>query len=337
MNVSLIAIDLAKNVFQVCGVNREGTQVFNRPVRRAKLAEVIAQYPGTVIAMEACSGSNYWGRRFEKDGHEVRLIPPIQVKPFVKGNKNDRNDAFAISEAARRPHLRTVSPRSVEQTDLILAHRIRDRRVKERTTLINQARGLLVEYGIVVAPGPATLKVALPLLLEDANNELTPIARQHLHGVLEEWRDLERRIAELDHRIKVSARSQPMTRRLLDIQGVGNMIATAAVAKLGRGTQFSSGRQFSANLGLVPREHSSGGKQQLGGITRRGDNYLRRLLIQGAWSVIRYADKRQDRLSRWAREVLARRGKHKAAIAVANKLARIIWAMVRYERDYQAM
>ena len=337
MKVSLIAIDLAKNVFQVCGVNREGKQVFNRSVRRAKLAEVIAQYPGTLIAMEACSGSNYWGRRFQKAGHQVLLIPPAHVKPFVKGNKNDRNDAFAISEAARRPNVHAVVPRSLEQTDLMLAHRIRDRRVRARTTLINQARGLLLEYGIVVAPGPAALRVALPFLLEDAGNELTPIAREHLHGILEEWRDLERRIEELDHMIRVSARSLPATRRLLDIHGVGDLIATAAVAKLGQGSQYRSGRQFSASLGLVPHEHSSGGKQRLGGISRRGDTYLRRLLIQGAWSVVRYADTRQDRLSRWARDLVERRGKHKAAIAVANKLARIIWAMVRYERTYQAI
>jgi transposase len=337
MNVNLIAIDLAKNVFQVCGVNREGKQVFNRAVRRAKLPELIAQHSGTVIAMEACGGSNYWGRRFEQDGHEVRLIPPIQVKPFVKGNKNDRNDAFAISEAARRPNVSIVPPRSVEQTDLILAHRIRDRRVKSRTALINQARGLLGEYGIVVAPGPAALRAALPLLLEDAGNALTPMARQYLHSVLEEWRALEQHIDDIDQAIKVTARSLPAVRRLLDIQGVGCMIATAMVAKLGRGLQFHSGRQFSASLGLVPCEHSSGGKQRLGGISRRGDHYLRRLLIQGAWSVIRYADTREDRLSRWARELVQRRGKHKAVIAVANKLARIIWAMVRYERDYQAM
>ena len=335
MKVSLIAIDLAKNVFQVCGVNREGTQVFNRAVRRARLAEVITQYPDATIAMEACSGSNYWGRYFQQRGHKVLLIPPVQVKPFVKGNKNDRNDAFAISEAARRPHLCPVAPRSIEQTDLILAHRIRDRRVRSRTTLINQTRGLLVEYGIVVATGPTALREALPRLLEDGSNELTPIARQHLQALLEEWRELDDRIDELDKVIKRAARALPVTKRLMGVHGVGEMIATAAAAKLGHGGQFKSGRQFSATLGLVPREHSSGGKQQLGGITRRGDNYLRRLLIQGAWSVIRYADKRQDRLSRWACELVERRGKHKAAIAVANKLARIIWAMVRYERSYQ--
>ncbi len=337
MNISLIAIDLAKNVYQVCGVNREGKELFNRKLRRSKLGAFIAQHPDVPIAMEACSGSNYWGRHFQQQGHKVILIPPIHVKPFVQGNKNDRNDAFAISEAARRPRVRSVPPRSVEQTDLILAHRVRDRRIGDRTRLINQTRGLLVEYGIVIATGPAALRSALPLLLEDASNELTPMARQVLHDLLAEWRDLDARIEALDRSINSSARALPQARRLMEIHGVGVLIATAAVAKLGHGTQFKSGRQFSACLGLVPKEHSTGGVQKLGGITRRGDRYLRRLIIQGAWSVIRYADQREDRLSRWARDVVQRRGKHKAAIAVANKLARIIWAMVRYERTYQAI
>lgn len=337
MNISLIAIDLAKNVYQVCGVNREGKEIFNRKLRRSKLAEFIAQHPGVPIAMEACSGSNYWGRRLQQHGHDVLLIPPIHVKPFVQGNKNDRNDAFAISEAARRPRTHAVPPRSLEQTDLILAHRIRDRRVGDRTRLINQTRGLMVEYGIVVAAGPAALRAALPRLLEDASNELTPTARHVLHDLLEEWRELDKRIEALERSIKTTARTLAQTQRLMQIHGVGELIATAAVAKLGHGKQFKNGRQFSACLGLVPKEHSTGGVQKLGEMTRRGDNYLRRLLVQGAWAVVRYADKREDRLSRWAREVVKRRGKHKAAIAVANKLARIIWAMVRHERTYQAM
>jgi len=336
MNVTLLSIDLAKSIFQVCGVNQAGKQVFNRALRRAKLPALIAQYPGIPVAMEACSGSNYWGRTFHEAGHKVLLIPPNHVKPFVKGNKNDRNDAFAISEAARRPNMRTVMPRSLEQTDLIMTHRIRERRIRARTALINQSRGLLNEYGIVVPQGASVLRKALPLLLEDAENGLTCIARHHLHSLLEEWRGLDEQIKELDQSIRQSARELPAARRLTGIRGVGDMIATAAVAKLGRGDQFRNGRQFSACLGLVPKEHSSGGKQRLGGITKRGNNYLRRLLVQGAWSIIRHVDNSQDRLSCWAREVIARRGKHKAAIAIANKLARIIWAMTRRETEYLA-
>ena len=334
MNVSLIAIDLAKNTFQVCGVNRQGKEVLNRPISRKKLTALIAQYPGIPIAMEACSGSNYWGRTFQKNGHEVLLIPPPHVKPFVKGNKNDRNDAFAISEAARRPKMRVVAPRSLEQTDMILLHRIRERRVHARTALLNQMRGLLSEYGIVLPAGIATLRNALPLLLEDAENGLTVAARRYLQELLDEWRDLDDRIHADKHSIRALARESPAACRLMDVRGVGDMIATAALAKLGRGDQFKNGRQFSACLGLVPREHSSGGVQKLGGISKRGDDYLRRMLIQGAWAVIRYAEGRQDRLSRWALQVKERRGKHKAVIAVANKLARIIWALVRHETAY---
>jgi transposase len=336
MQVNLISIDLAKSVFQVCGVNRQGKSIFNRSVRRANLLKVLAQYPGVPIAMEACSGSNYWGREFQNRGHDVRLIPPIHVKPFVKGNKNDRNDAFAISEASRRPDMRFVPPRSLEQTDLILAHRIRERRVRQRTTLMNQTRGLLNEYGIAVNPGPAVLRQALPRLLEDAENGLTPIARRELSSLEQEWRHLDALIDEQERHIRQSAKDNPAAARLTAIKGVGDLIATAAVAKVGSGHQYRSGRQFSACLGLVPKEHSSGGRQKLGGITRRGNDYLRRLLVQGAWSVVRYADHSDDRLSRWARQLIARRGKHKAAVAVANKLARIIWSMLHHGTAYQA-
>lgn len=334
MNVSLIAIDLAKNVYQVCGVNQAGKPVFNRSLRRAKLSEFMAQYPEVPIAMEACSGSNHWGRTFQAAGHKVILIPPRHVKPFVKGNKNDRNDAFAISEAARRPNLCPVQPRSLEQTDTAMAHRILDRRVRARTALANQARGLLNEYGIVLPKGITVLRKALPRLLEDADNGLTPLARQYLHSLQEELRGLDEVIKELECSIAQAARQLPAVQRLTTAHGVGPKIATAAFAKLGRGDQYRSGRHFSACLGLVPKEHSSGGQQQLGGITKRGSGYLRRLLVQGAWSVINSAAGRQDRLSAWALGVVARRGKHKAVIAVANKLARILWAMSRHETVY---
>lgn len=335
MNISLIAIDLAKTTFQVCGVNSQGREVFNRTVNRKKLPLPLAEYPTIPIAMEACSGSNHWGRQFQQAGHEVRLIPPRYVKPFVKGNKNDRNDAFAISEAAHRPNMRFVPPRSFEQTDMTMVHRIRERQVRARTSLANQIRGLLAEYGIVLPAGIGTLRRSLPWLLEDAENGLTTGARQCLQVCQDEWRALDERIGEMDRTIKRYARENPAARRLTTVRGVGDMIATAAIAKLGRGDQFRNGRQFSACLGLVPREHSSGGVQKLGGISKRGDTYLRSMLVQGAWSVLRHAQGRSDGLSRWALQVQARRGKHKAVMAVANKLARIIWAICRYEADYR--
>jgi len=337
MNVTLIGIDLAKTVFQVCGVNQAGKPVFNHQVRRNRLVEKLLQYPDAAIAMEACSGSNHWGRTLIELGFEVLLIPPQHVKPFVKGNKNDRNDAFAITEAARRPNMRFVQPRSLAQTDILVLHKLIDRKIQSRTALINQIRGFLNEYGIVVSPGKERLLKALPELLEDAENGLTGPAREVLHSLLEEWREANRQIQAHEAKLKQAAKQLEPARRLMGVKGVAVKTATAVVAYAGDGKAFKSGRHFAANLGLVPNEHSSGGKQKLGGITRRGNNYLRRLLVQGAWSVIRYAGQTTDRLSRWAAKVMERRGKHKAVIAVANKLARILWAMLYHQTEYRAV
>ena len=335
MNVTLIGIDLAKSIFQVCAVNQNGKVVFNRQIRRNRLMVSLLDYPDAVIAMEACSGSNYWGRELQDRGFTVRLIPPQHVKPFVKGNKNDRRDAFAITEAARRPHLRCVRPRTLVQTDLIQVHRVLDRKVRQRTALTNQMRGFLGEYGVVVNRGKERLWRALPELLEDADNALTPSARSLLSQLQQEWAELEKAIVQLQKQIREHSRSDAAAVRLIQVRGVGERIATAAVAFAGNGQGYRNGRHFSANLGLVPKEHSSGGKQQLGHITKRGNRYLRRLLIQGAWSVVRYAARSHDRLSRWAAKLIERRGKHKAAVAVANKLARIIWSMLYHGTEYQ--
>jgi transposase len=336
MKVTMIGIDLAKTIFQVCGVNQAGNMVFNRAVTRAKLLAFLDEYPDVVIAMEACPGSNYWGRTLQAKGFKVLLIPPQHVKPFVKGNKNDRNDAFAITETARRPHMRFVIPRSLAQTDMILIHRLRERRVKQRTALINQLRGFLSEYGIVLRSGKQVLEMALPDLLEDGDNGLTPACRALVANIQEEWQILDNTITELDKRIKQQARGNEDALRLMAIKGVAERVSTAAIAHAGNGSAYQNGRHFSANLGLVPKEHSSGGKQKLGGITKRGNRYLRRLLIQGAWSVVRNAAKSDDRLSRWAAKLVERRGKHKAVVAVANKMARIIWSMLYHQSEYKA-
>ena len=336
MNVTLIGIDLAKNIFQICGVNQAGKKVFNRQLRRNKLLEFLAQYPGITIATEACSGSNYWGRTLSNMGHEVLLIPPKHVKPFVKGNKNDRNDAFAICEAARRPHMKFVKPKTLEQTDMNLAHKIRARQIRDRNALMNQIRGLLNEYGIIVNQGKEQLRAALPLIIEDAENELTMIARQYFQELLDEWQTIEKTLSGLDRSITQQARACPKAKRLMDIKGIAEITSTASVMYAGDGSSYRNGRHFSASLGLTPKEHSSGGKQQLGGITKRGNSYLRRLLVQGAWSIIRHIKNAKDRLSLWAKKVIERRGKHKAAVAIANKLARIIWAMLYHQTEYQA-
>lgn len=335
MKVSLIGIDLAKNIFQACGVNQAGKPIFNRAVKRKDLILFITQHPEAEIAMEACAGSNHWGRTFIAAGHAVKLIPPNHVKPFVKGNKTDRNDAFAITEAARRPGLHSVHPRSLEQTDMAMLHRIRDRRISARNALSNQLRGLLSEYGIVFPAGYTALRKGLSDVLEDASNELTYTARQLIDDVREEWEKLDGDIKRLEQQLSNHVAQDEDAQRLLSIKGVGEKTASAIIAYAGKGKAYHNGRHFAASLGLVPREHSSGGKQQLGGITKRGNAQLRRMLVQGAWSVLRHAEYSDDRLSRWAYSVYERRGKHKAVVAIANKLARIAWSVLYHQSTYQ--
>lgn len=335
MQVTLIGIDLAKTIFQVCGVTRSGRSVMNKQIRRQHLMKTLSDYPNATIAMEACSGSNYWGRELMKRGFTVMLIPPQHVKPFVKGNKNDRNDAFAITEAARRPELRCVQPRSLEQTDMIQIHRARERVIGQRVALSNQLRGFLTEYGIVLGRGKRVLFSALPMILEEVDNGLTPSARQLIRSLWEEWRRIDEQISHYDKQIARQAKQSEDAQRLMTIRGVAEKTATAVVAFAGQGHHYRCGRHFSATLGLVPKEHSSGGKQRLGGISKRGNRYLRRLLVQGAWSVLRYADRGQDRLSRWAKKVSDRRGHHKAVMAIANKLARIIWSVLVHQTQYR--
>jgi transposase len=336
MKVTLIGIDLAKTIFQVCGVNQAGKPVFNHQVRRARLMELLLQYPDASIAMEACSGSNYWGRELQQRGFKVMLIPPQHVKPFVKGNKNDRNDAFAITEAARRPELKCVEPRTLAQTDMIQVHRLLERMIRQRTALINQLRGFLNEYGIVVARGKEKLLAVMPDLLEDAENGLTPSSRALFQALHEQWRQANAAIERIEEGLKRQAKADEAAQRLMKMNGVAAKISTATIAHAGNGHGYKSGRHFAANLGLAPKEYSSGGQQKLGGISKRGNQYLRRLLIQGAWSVVRNVDKHDDRMSRWARQLVERRGKHKAVVAVANKMARIMWSMLYHRTEFQA-
>jgi transposase len=249
MNVTLIGIDLAKTIFQVCGVNQAGKPVFNRTVKRKDLLAFLMNYPDTTIAMEACSGSNYWGRTLETMGFKVLLIPPIHVKPFVKGNKNDRNDAFAITEAARRPNMCFVSPRNLAQTDMMMLHKIRVRRISARVDLINQLRGVLSEYGIVLRPGKSVLKTSLDDLLEDADNGLTIPIRHLIQDIQQEWKALDLVIDKLDKKIKSEALANSDTKRLMAVRGVAEKTATAVVAFAGKGQCYKNGLHFSANLG----------------------------------------------------------------------------------------
>jgi len=286
--------------------------------------------------MEACGGANYWAREIKVLGHEVKLIAPQYVKPYVKGNKNDYNDAEAIAEAGQRPNMRFVPIKSVEQQDIQNFHRQRERIKKERTALVNQIRGLLAEYGIVINKGVAAVRRELPLILEDAENDLNVLSRELFAELLEELRVLDERFAHCGRRIKSMNQNNELCQRLDGCLGIGPITASATYAAAGDGKEFVNGRHYSAWLGLVPGQHSTGGKTVLLGISKRGNAYLRTLYIHGARAVLQHSAKKQDRFSRWAQAVLARRGHNKACVAVANKMARMAWVIMAKGESYRA-
>lgn len=335
MNVTLLGIDSAKNVFQLHGVDDKGNPVLRRKLTRAKFVEFIMNLPPCIIAMEAGSGANYWSRKFKTMGHEVRLISPQFVKPFVKTNKNDRNDAEAICEAASRPSMRYVSPKSIEQQDLQGIHRIRSRLVAQRTALVNQIRGLLAEYGIVIRQGISHVRKRLPEILEDAENEISHFGRELFSGLYEELSEIEKTIEKYEVKLKSIFMSNELCQRISKIEGLGVISTTAVIATIGDPKVFKNGRHFSAFLGLVPRQSSSGGKEKLLGISKRGDTYMRTLLINGARSVVKNVDSKEDPRSLWIKSLKERRGINRATVAVANKNARIIWALLAKEEDYK--
>jgi transposase len=334
-NVTLLGIDIAKNVFQLHGVDIQGNPVLRKRIARSNLAETIAKLPTCTIVMEACSSSNYWSRKFKTLGHNVKLISPQFVKPFVKTNKNDRNDSEAICEAAARPTMRFVSPKSIEQEDIQAVHRVRSRLIQERTALINQIRGLLAEYGIIISQGINKTRKALPEILEDAENELSFSGRQIFSDLYEELLEKDKRIKIYDLKIDEIYKSNKMCQKISKIEGVGPISATAIVSVIGDPRGFKNGRHFSSFLGLVPKQFSSGNKERLLGISKRGDKYLRTLLIHGGRSVIRQLGKKEDSRSEWIRKLKERRGTNRAAVALANKNARIIWAVLAKNEEYK--
>jgi len=336
MNLSRVGVDLAKNVFQLHGVDRHGKVVWKRRLSRAKWLQVLLEQvePGCEIGMEACAGAHHWARELESRGYIVKLIPPQFVKPYVKSNKNDANDAEAICEAMSRPGMRFVTVKSVAQQDIQATHRIRSELMSQRTAKANQIRGLVAEYGLVAPRTLYALRAAIPDWLEDADNDLTDHFRSLLHGLWLDLVALDDRLRELDRAIEQLANSNPMTRRLQQLRGVGPMVATALIATVGDAGQYHKGRQMAASLGLTPRQCSSGDKQRLLGISKRGDVYLRTLLVHGARAVVSQAKHRDDRLSRWVTGIAQRRHPNVAAVALANKTARMAWAMLRNETDY---
>lgn len=322
--ITTVGIDLAKNVFSLHGVDANGKTVLRRTVRRTELMQVVASWPSCIIGMEACSGSHAWAREFATLGHIVKLMAPAFVVPYRKSGKNDGNDAEAICEAVTRPNMRFVPVKSAEQQAVLAMHRVRQGYIQERTAVINRLRAVLTEFGVVlpnrvhwVRRGASEAAEMLPELARRAAEDL----RAHL-------RLLDERIGAYDRELEVLARQSEAAQRLMQIRGVGPLTAVAIVATVGNARDFASGRQFAAWLGLTPRQHSTGGKPRLGHITRRGDAYLRMLLVQGARSALHTAMRHTDRLSRWALNVQSRRGYHKALIAMAAKNARIAWALL---------
>jgi transposase len=336
MKLRRVGVDLAKNVFQLHGVDRHEKAVWKRRLKRDQWLKVLSDQaePGCEIGMEACSGAHHWARVLQSHGFTVRLIPPQFVKPYVKSNKNDANDAEAICEAMSRPSMRFVTVKSIAQQDIQATHRIRTELKDQRNAKANQIRGLVAEYGLVAPLTLGALRAAIPGWLEDADNGLTDHFRSLLHGVWLDLTALDDRLRELDRTIEQLANSNEVTRRLQQLRGVGPMIATALVATVGDAAQYHKGRQMAASLGLTPRQYSSGDKHRLLGITKRGDVYLRTLLIHGARAVVSQAKHKEDRLSRWVTGIAQRRHPNVAAVALANKTARMAWAMLRNETDY---
>ena len=334
MKIMRIGLDLAKNVFHVHGVDIQGKKVLGRQLKRSQMMEFFQKLSPCLIGMEACASSHYWARTLAVMGHDVKLIAPQFVKPYVKGNKNDANDAEAICEAVSRPNMRFVPVKTIEQQDIQALHRIRSELVHQRTAKVNQIRGLLGEYGITVEQRVTALRKRLPEILEDAENGLTVDFRALLDGLREDLVNLDGRITTLDLAIQNLAQEHAGAKRLQQLRGIGPITATALIAALGDGRMFDRGRDAAAWCGLVPGQHSSGGKDKLLGISKRGDAYLRTLLIHGARSAILAAKDKEDRLSRWLQSLCSRRNKNIAAVALANKTMRMAWALLTSEQDY---
>jgi transposase len=336
MKITTVGLDIAKSAFHLYAVNKMGRYIKKKQLKRKQVLPYFARLEPCVIAMEACGGANYWAREMKDLGHEVKLIAPQYVKPYVKGNKNDYNDAEAIAEAAQRPTMRFVPIKSVEQQDIQNLHRQRERIKKARTALVNQVRGLLAEYGIVINKGVAAVRKGLPGILGEAENGLTMRGRELFADLLEELRVLDERFKQSEKQIEISNRGNEVCQRLDEILGVGPITASAVHAAAGDGKDFVNGRHFSAWIGLVPGQHSTGGKSTLLGISKRGNAYLRTLFIHGARAVLRHSANKTDRFSLWAQALLERRGHNKACVAVANKIARMAWVIMAKGESYRA-
>lgn len=344
MKIIRIGLDLAKSVFQIHAVDADEKVVVRRQLRRCDVLRYFAKLDrveNCVVAMESCCGADYWARELIKLGYNAKIINPSFVKPYVKGNKNDARDAEAICEAASRPTMRFVPVKTLEQQDLLLLHRQREQLIKRRTALVNQTRGMLMGFGLVIDKRIFNLRKVLPRLLEDAENGLTMQARQVFAEQYDELVHLDERIDALDKKLEQIAGQRADTRRLMKIPGIGPVTATVFVAHIGDGSQFKQGRQCAAYLGVVPAQYSSGGKEALSGISKRGNRYLRTMLIHGARSALKAAKEKMaakktlSRREQWVCEIADRHHYNVAAVALANKNARVAWALLSGNEDYQ--
>lgn len=336
MEIATIGIDLSKNVFQIHGVDHRGKTALKKQLKREQMLPYFANFPSCLIGIEACGSAHYWARKLTALGHTVKLIAPQFVKPYVKTNKNDAADAEAICEAVSRPNMRFVPIKNGEQQAILAQHRARQGFVKARTAQANQIRGLLAEYGIVIPKGIVHIGKRLPEILEDGENELPGIFRQLIDRLGSNLKELDRQVKELEVQIQTWHRNSVDSKKLAQIPGIGPISASALVASIGDAKNFKDGRQLAAWLGLVPRQHSTGGKPTLLGISKRGDCYLRTLLIHGARSVVRVVEQQANHANQWLAGLMRRRNKNVAAVALANKNARIIWALLTQNREYSA-
>jgi len=328
MKCSVISIDLAKNIFQICVLDENRKILFNKKVKRSGLLHELRQFSPSLVVMEACYSSNPWGRRIEKLGHTVRLIPPFIVKPFVIGNKNDANDALAIAEASLRPNIRFVTVKSTEQQDIQSLQRISERMIKTRTGDVNQLRGLLSEYGVVVGLGISTLMQAVPDIAEDATNELTVVARAFILRIYHNIQRMMVQIDEIKAQLTDLIKDKTEYALLQSIPGIGPVTSAALMASVGDASAFKNGRQLAAWIGLTPKQYASGETNRMGKISKRGNSTLRKYLIHGARTVLNWCEKKDDVLSCWLQKLKVRMNGCKAVVALANKLARIIWSVL---------
>lgn len=335
MDIKVIGLDLAKSVFQVHGLDVSGRAVLTRRLRRHQVLGVLARIPPCLVGMEACGGAQHWARALTAQGHRVKLMNPRYVKAYVRTNKSDRADAAAIAEAAGREAVPAVPVKALWQQDLQSVHRVRSQLVQSRVALGNQVRGLLAECGIVLPKGVGALRRALPAILEDAENGLSGLMRRLLAESHERLVELQGRIEGYNQLLAEFARERPECKALMTVPGIGVLGASALLAFAGNGAGFANARELAAALGVVPRHSGTGGLTRPGAISKRGDAYLRTLLVHGARAVLRTAPGKDNRLARWALAVQARRGPNIATVALANKLARIAWAILRRGGTYR--